>query len=195
MLKIISKTNAIKNYNSNINDYSIQLTKKGNIKKFGITINFFDDNYDYVGYGYYMYENKNLEFGYKSVDNCKDKNDCEINKHLVDEYSKSLNIRYISNQIKKIPLRKQIKMSNLKNYEVSIYPNNQFFDETSVIDMRDNKEVKALSFIDYKSGKGGKVNPGIYSIITLSDGSSIVDDEVYKYVFDNVDGDIKKKWI
>lgn len=192
LLKIISKTNDIKNYNSNINDYSIQLTKKGNIKKFGITINFFDDNYDYVGYGYYRYENKNLEFGYKSVDNCKDKNDCEINKHLVDEYSKSLNIRYISNQIKKIPLRKQIKMSNLKNYEVSIYPNNQFFDETSVIDMRDNKDVKALSFIDYKSGKGGKVSPGIYSIITLSDGSSIIADEVYKYVFDTVDGDIKK---
>ena len=73
-----------------------------------------------------------------------------------------------------------------------MYPNQKFSESTSVFDMRDNKEIKALTLTDYKDGKGGIIETGIYLVITLNDGSSTIADETYKYIIDNVDGDIKK---
>ena len=191
-IEIMTKTKVVKKLNSNITNLNIKLNKKGNIKEVNMSINYFDSNYNYVGNGYYEYKNKALKFEYENTKDCKTVSDCETNKMLVNEYSKSLNIKYLSNQMKRIPFKKQIKLSNLKFYEVSIYPNQKFEEETSVFDMRDNKAVKELNLKDYKSGKGGFVRSGIYSIITLSNGTSTIENEIYKYVFDNIDGDTKK---
>ena len=191
-INIMSKTKEVKNLNSNIASLSIELSKNGNIKKIDMSVDYFDNDYSYVGNGYYRYKDKNLEFGYEKKEDCEVVSDCEINKMIVTEYLKSLNIKYLSNQIKKIPFKQQIKLSNLKFYKVSIQPNQKFSSLTSVFDMRDNKEIKALTLEDYKSGKGGTVVSGIYLVITLNDGSSSIADETYKYIFDNVDGDVKK---
>lgn len=191
-ISIMSKTEEVKNLNSNIAFLSIKLNKKGNIKRVDMTVNYFDNDYNYVGSGYYNYKDKNLEFGYERKEDCKTVSDCTINKMLVREYLKSLNIKYLSNQIKKIPFKEQIKLSNLRFYEVSIQSNQKFSEVTNVFDMRDNKKIKALTLDDYKAGKGGTITPGIYLVITLSDGSSVTADEMYKYIFDNVDGDIKR---
>ncbi len=191
-ISIMSKTEEVKNLNSNIVFLSIKLNKKGNIKRIDMTVNYFDNDYNYVGSGYYNYKDKNLEFGYERKENCKTVSDCTINKMLVREYFKSLNIKYLSNQIKKIPFREQIKLSNLRFYEVSIQSNQKFSEVTNVFDMRDNKKIKALTLDDYEAGKGGTITPGIYLVITLSDGSSVTADEMYKYIFDNVDSDIKR---
>lgn len=191
-ISIMSKTEEVKNLNSNIVFLSIKLNKKGNIKRIDMTVNYFDNDYNYVGSGYYNYKDKNLEFGYERKENCKTVSDCTINKMLVREYFKSLNIKYLSNQIKKIPFKEQIKLSNLRFYEVSIQANQKFSEVTNVFDMRDNKKIKALTLDDYEAGKGGTITPGIYLVITLSDGSSVTADEMYKYIFDNVDGDIKR---
>lgn len=191
-IDIMSKTNKVNHLNSNIVNLNIVLKKNGNIKKLEMTVNYFDDNYNYVGNGYYKYEKKNLEFKYENKDDCKTVNECEVNKMLVTEYSKSLNIRYLSNNIKRIPFKQQIKLSNLKFYKISMEYNQKFSDSTNVFDMRDNKEIEALSLSDYKSGKGGNILPGIYLVITLSDGSSVVADEIYRYILDTVEGDVKK---
>lgn len=191
-ISIMSKTEEVKNLNSNIAFLSIKLNKKGNIKRIDMTVNYFDNDYNYVGSGYYNYKDENLEFGYERKEDCKTVSDCTINKMLVREYFKSLNIKYLSNQIKKIPFREQIKLSNLRFYEVSIQSNQKFSEVTNVFDMRDNKKIKALTLDDYEAGKGGTITPGIYLVITLSDGSSVTADEMYKYIFDNVDGDIKR---
>lgn len=191
-ISIMSKTEEVKNLNSNIAFLSIKLNKKGNIKRVDMTVNYFDNDYNYVGSGYYNYKDKNLEFGYERKEDCKTVSDCTINKMLVREYLKSLNIKYLSNQIKKIPFKEQIKLSNLRFYEVSIQSNQKFSEVTNVFDMRDNKKIKALTLDDYKAGKGGTITPGIYLVITLSDGSSVTADEMYKYIFDNVDDDIKR---
>ena len=191
-MSIMSKTEEVKNLNSNIAFLSIKLNKKGNIKRIDMTVNYFDNDYNYVGSGYYNYKDKNLEFGYERKEDCKTVSDCTINKMLVREYFKSLNIKYLSNQIKKIPFKEQIKLSNLRFYEVSIQSNQKFSEVTNVFDMRDNKKIKALTLDDYEAGKGGTITPGIYLVITLSDGSSVTADEMYKYIFDNVDGDIKR---
>lgn len=191
-INIMSKTNETKNLNSNIVSLRIKLNKNGNIKEIGMSVDYFDNNYNYVGNGYYRYKDKNLEFGYESKEDCKTVSDCLVNRMLVTEYSKSLNIKYLSEKFKKIPFKRQIKLSNLKFYEVSIYPNQKFLETTSVFDMRDNKDIKALTLSEYKKGKGGSVEAGIYLVITLNDGSSTTTDETYRYIFDNVDGDVKK---
>lgn len=61
-----------------------------------------------------------------------------------------------------------------------------------MFDMRDNKEVEALTLSDYKMGKGGTITSGIYLVIALNDGSGTIADETYRYVFDKVDGDVSK---
>ncbi len=191
-VSIISKTKETKDLKSNIAGLSIELDKNGNIKEVVMSVNYFDNNYNYVGDGYYIYKDKNLKFDYEKKENCKTVSDCEINKMIVTEYLKSLNIKYLSNQIKKIPFKEQIELSNLNFYKVSLEPNQKFSETTSVFDMRDNKEIEALNLADYKSGKGGNVPSGIYLVIALNDGSSVIADETYRYVFDNVDGDVKR---
>lgn len=191
-VKIMGKTKNQKDLNSNISALNIELTKSGNIKSVNLTINYFDDKFNYVGKGFYSYKNKNLVYHYESIDECKTVADCEINKTLVNDYLKSLNIKYLSDKFKKIPFKEQIKLSNLKFYNVSIYPNQKFLETTSVFDMRDNKEVEALTLSDYKMGKGGTITSGIYLVIALNDGSGTIADETYRYVFDKVDGDVSK---
>ncbi len=192
LISLISKTEEVKNLNSNVDYLNVSLSKNGNIEKMRFTLDFFDDNYNYVGTGYYIYDNKVLEFGYESKDNCKDRTTCEINMVITREYSKSLSVKYLSNQVKRIPLKKQIKLSNLKHYVVQISANDKFEEATSVFDMRDNKEIQALSYDDYQNGLGGSVKPGVYSLITLSNEDSMLSKEIYRYVFDNVDGDIRR---
>lgn len=191
-ISIMSKTKETKNLSSNISGFNIELTKKGNIKRIGISINYFDDDYNYAGHGYYRYKDKNLEFDFERKEDCKTVSDCEINRKLDKEYSKSLNIQYISSQLKRIPFKQQIALSNLNYYGVSIKYNHKYNKNTNIFDMRDSKKVKALNWDDYKSGKGGNIEPGIYSVISFGDGISTLGDEVYEYVFDNVDGDIKR---
>ena len=188
----MDKTDKANGYKSNINGLNIELSKSGNVNSIGISLNYFDDELNYIGNGSYRYKNKNLVYNYNSVNDCKTVQDCELNKKIVNDYSKSLNVKYVSEKLKKIPYKEQIKLSNLNYYVVSLHSNQKFTTTTSVYDMRDNRDIKALSLNEYKSGKGGKVNEGIYLVITLGDGSSAIADETYRYVFDNVDGDIKK---
>ena len=191
-IAIMEKTEKQNKLNSNINMLNIELSRKGNIKKISLSINYFDNKYNYVGRGNYSYKDRNLNYTYEGVDECKTVSDCEVNRKLVNDYAKSLNIKYLSDKFKKIPFKEQIKLSNLKFYEVSMYSNQKFSESTSVFDMRDNKEIKALTLTDYKDGKGGIIENGIYLVITLNDGSSTIADETYKYIIDNVDGDVKK---
>lgn len=64
-INIMSKTKEVKNLNSNIASLSIELSKNGNIKKIDMSVDYFDNDYNSVGNGYYRYKDKNLEFGYE----------------------------------------------------------------------------------------------------------------------------------
>lgn len=191
-IKIIEKTENQNKYNTNISYINFYLDKHANIENAKISINYFDDNYKYVGLGQYVYENKKLNYYFEGVDDCKTTLECDANNKLVIEYSKSLNAKYLTNIFKNIPFKEQIKLSNLKYYNVSLLHNATVNEKTSVFDIRDNKKVKAISFPDYNAGRGGSVDEGIYSMIVLSDGTSAIAPESYRYVFDNVDGDVKK---
>ena len=181
--EIVEKSeNATINYN--VSYFESTIDKKSSIKSFTLSINFFDDNLNYVGRGSYIYKNKNLIYNYTSINDEK--------TLLVEYYSKNSNIDYISDQIKKIPLKQQLKISDLKNYVISYRPNTTLKYGTPIFDCQDNKEIPVLNSVDYNNLKGGESKDDIYFVIRLNDGSSIVSGQQYLYVFDFIDEEVPK---
>ena len=191
IIKIMNKTENRENDKVNITNMNITLNKKGNIKKIRLSLDYYDDNLESTGHGYYRYENKKLIYGYTAKGDCKTVADCEVEHSLVNKYNKSSNIEYINEKIKKIPFNKQIKLSSLDNYVVYFDNTYHFNEEIAVFDFRDNKKQNALSLEDYKNGVGGYALEGTYFTILLSNSTSPTEKEIYKYVFDSVDGDKK----
>lgn len=191
IIKIMNKTENRENDKVNITNMNISLNKKGNIQQFGLSLDYYDDNLESTGHGYYRYENKKLIYSYTAKGECKTVLDCEVERSLVNKYNKSSNIEYINEKIKKIPFNKQIKLSRLDNYVVYFDNTYHFNETTAVFDFRDNKKQNALSLEDYKNGVGGYALEGTYFTILLSSSTSPTEKEIYKYVFDSVDGDKK----
>lgn len=177
----ISK-NSTKNYN--ITYFEAKLNKNGIVKSFTLSINFFDNNLNYVGSGGYTYKDKKLSYTYTGKEDEK--------SLLVDYYSKNDDIKYISEQIKKIPLKKQLKISELNNYVISYKPNTSLKSGTPIFDGKNNKKINSLTKKDYNNKKGGESSNDIYFVIRLNDGSSNVIGQQYLYVFDYIDKSIPK---
>lgn len=173
---VIKSEKATSNYN--ISYLQIKLTKKGKLEKFTLSINFFDENKNYVGRGGYTYNDKKLHYTFVGKD--------EETSLLVESYSKNNNISYVSDQIKKIPLKEQLKVSDLKYNFITYMPSTSLEWGTPIFDGRDNKKINVLSKNDYNSGKGGESNKGVYFVIRLNDGSSIASGQQYLYVFDSI---------
>lgn len=168
----------------NVSYLETRVNKDGKIISFTLSLNFFDENSNYVGRGGYTYGKKKLVYTYVAKENEK--------SLLVDYYSKTSNIEYISTQIKKIPLRQQLKISELNHYVISYRPNTSLEWGTPIFDGQDNKEIKPLSKKDYNDRKGGESDKDIYFVIRLNDGSSIVTGQQYLYVFDSIEEDTPK---
>lgn len=165
--------------NYNVSYFNIRLDKNGKLKEFVLSIKFFDNNKDYVGRGGYTFKNNNLNYIYVSKE--------DEASLLVENYSKNNNIGYISNQIKKIPLKKQIKESELDFYFLSYMPNTSLEWGSPIFDGRDNKNIKVLSKEDYNKGMGGESDKGTFFVLRLNDGRSIAFGQQYLYVFDSLE--------
>ncbi len=161
----------------NVSYMEIEVSKRGKLENFTLTVNYFDNNREYVGRGSYTYDDKNLIYSYTAKEDEK--------TLLVETYSKNNNIANISEKIKKIPLREQIKVSGLSNYYISYRPNTTLEWGTPIFDARDNKEITVLTKEDYNKGLGGESDSGVFFVIRLNDGSSIATGQQYLYVFDS----------
>lgn len=169
--------NATQKYN--VTYLEVEVNKKGQMQSFTLSVNFFDENDQYVGRGGYSYQPKKLSYTYTA--------ESEEKSLLVNYYSKNSHIEYISDQLKKIPLHDQIKQSGLKQYVISYRPNTALEQGTPIFDGRDNKKIKPLSKKAYNEGQGGQSTKDIYFVLRLNDGSSIVSGQQYLYVFDTLE--------
>lgn len=136
----------------NVSYLQIKLTKNGKLDKFTLSVNFFDKNKNYIGRGGYTYNDKKLIYTFVGKD--------EETSLLVESYSKNNNISYIGDQIKKIPLKNQLKVSDLKHYFLTYMPNTHLEWGTPIFDGRDNNKINVLSKKDYNSGMGGESSKG-----------------------------------
>lgn len=154
--------------------------KNGIVKQFTLSLDAFNEDEEYIGRVGFTYQKNILNYTPLTNDNLD----------LVHTYSKNSNLTYISEQIKKIPIRKQIKASELKYYVVRYNPGTKIDKGTPIFDCRDSKEVKVLSKEDYNKGLGGISDGDTRNVIRLYDGSSIIAEEQYLYVFDEIQEDV-----
>ena len=181
--EVVEKTETLDYDKINISYMDIEVDQRGNLLKFNIHVQYFDENLTWLGDGYYLYEEQNLHYQYETAK--------ENTSVLVMTYAKSSTVEYISEKLKMIPLKKQIHLSDLNYYHL-LFQNNRSLEEgMPVFDGRESKKIEALSFSDYQNGLGGTVREGIYFAIILNDGSGYTTDEDYYYVFDTIEGDIK----
>lgn len=171
MIDIIQKSDEMTNKYT-VAYFEARVNSRGDIKSFTLSLNVFDENEQYVGRVGYTYTKNKLTYNLPVNDNLP----------IVIEYDKNSDIEYISNCIKKIPLKEQIKKSNLTSYVVRYDPNTIIESGKPVFDMK-TEVKKALSKKDYDSGKGGISDGNTNVVIRLYDGVSMVSEEQYLYVF------------
>lgn len=152
----------------------------GIVKDFTLSLNAFNEKEEYIGRIGFTYQNNILHYTPLTNDNL----------NLVYTYSKNSNLTYISEQIKKIPIKQQIKASKLNYYFVKYRPGTKIDEGTPIFDCRDSKEVQVLSKENYAKGLGGKSDGNVQTVITLYDGSSEIAEEQYSYVFDAIQEDV-----
>ena len=107
MMDIIQKSDEVTNKYT-VAYFEARVNSRGNIKSFTLSLNAFDENEQYVGRVGYTYTKNKLTYNIQENDNLS----------VVIEYDKNSDIEYISNCIKKIPLKEQIKKAlNKKDYD------------------------------------------------------------------------------
>lgn len=171
MMDIIQKSDEVTNKYT-VAYFEARVNSRGNIKSFTLSLNAFDENEQYVGRVGYTYTKNKLTYNIQENDNLS----------VVIEYDKNSDIEYISNCIKKIPLKEQIKKSNLTSYVVRYVPNTIIESGKPIFDMRTGEKA-VLNKEDYDAGKGGISDGNTNVVIRLCDGVSMISEEQYLYVF------------
>ncbi len=162
-----------------ISSFEIGINNNGLIDNFTLSLNCYDSDLNYTGNAFYNYSTGNLKY-VKPYEN---------NVDLIIEYDKNSEIEYLSRQIKKIPLVKQIRLGDFNSYLLKYKMGTKIDKDSPIFDFRNNKSVEALTPEDYKSGKGGKSDGKYAVVIELSNGLSIPNEEKYSYVFDKINKD------
>lgn len=152
--------------------FEARVNSRGDIKSFTLSLNAFDENKQYVGRVGYTYTKNKLTYNLPVNDNLP----------IVIEYDKNSDIEYISNCMKKIPLKEQIKKSNLTSYVLRYDPNTIIENGKPIFDMRTGEKA-ALNKEDYDAGEGGISDGNTNVVIRLYDGVSMISEEQYLYVF------------
>lgn len=191
IIDIISKSKNMNDKNYNISSFKFNLNIDGSIKDFTIYLKVFDEEFNYIGNASYSYEGEKLIHEYNNSIDCDSDSYCEMQKVINNEYVKSFSLGNISEKLKQIPFKEQIKKSNLQSYTVEINTNGKIFNNEAVFDMRDGKRVEPLSYSDYLAHNGGSVSDGVYIIISLSGTSYSNENRSYKYIFEYLYGDTK----
>lgn len=171
MMDIIQKSDEMTNKYT-VAYFEARVNSRGNIKSFTLSLNAFDENEQYVGRVGYTYKKNKLTYNLPVNDNLP----------IVIEYDKNSDIEYISNCMKKIPLKEQIKKSNLTSYVVRYMPNTIIESGKPIFDMRTGEKA-VLNKEDYDAGKGGISDGNTNVVIRLYDGVSMISEEQYLYVF------------
>lgn len=174
--KIIDSSEKMKK-NYTVSYFEAELSKEGKLENFNISLNVFDNNLKYVGRANYTYNNNKLTYAAPVDDNIK----------MVISYDKNSDITYLGNMLKKIPLKGQIRASELNHYFISYQPYTKIDEGTPIFDGRNNDRFKVLSKKEYNAGKGG-ISDGKTSVVfKLDQGQGTTNEEKYLYVFKPID--------
>ncbi|MCL1918391.1 MAG: hypothetical protein FWG14_08770 [Peptococcaceae bacterium] len=162
----------------NIAYLSAQVSSKGIIEDFDLLLYSFDTDNTYKGkYRFlYTYEKSQMNFSTDTQEGIVPEE-----KAVPIFYNENNDVSYISEQIKRIPLKQQIALLDFSEFVVHFRCNTQITPNHSIIDGIQNNEIPVMSLNEYRSGQGGKSdsNPAVY--VTLYDGRNLAGENAIIY--------------
>ena len=103
-------------------------------------------------------------------------------KKIIHEENKNSTLEYLDEQIRKIPLKEQLKVCKLERYVIQYKPYTMIESGMPIFDGRESKVFPVLDRASYCRGEGGISDGKTNVVFWLYDGSSQKKD-AYLYVF------------
>lgn len=159
----------------NIAYMSQEVDDSGILKSFVFSADLYDSDNQYAGTVSYSYNGKVLSYS------------APFNNSsgglLVHSYDENCTIKYLDEQIKKIPLVEQIKKADLPKNVLCYEPYTTIEEGTPIFDGRNSDSFEVLDKASYDEGQGGVSDGNTSVVIRLYDGVSLVSPNQYIYVF------------
>jgi hypothetical protein len=163
--------------NANVAFFEAYVDKKGCVIGFTLSLDTFDEKGVYLGLVNYRYSDRKLSYNPPTLDNLS----------LVRQENPNGTLDYLGEQIKKIPFSEQIEKSGLSQYAIRYQPYTMLEKDTPVFDERSGAPFAVLGPEDYNAGGGGFSDGETNVVFLLYDGQSMVDGQMYWYVFEPVE--------
>lgn len=168
---IISKSeNMTENYT--VSFFEAKIDKKGKVISFTLSLDTFDENKEYCGLAGYSYADEKLTYQSPAVSKTL----------IVYTYNVNSSLNYLDEELKKIPLKKQLKVSGLSSYKIRYAPFTLIESGTPIFDGRDGDTFPVLKKKDYNAGQGGISDGNTNVVFRLYDGASVATGQQYLYV-------------
>lgn len=157
-----------------INHFDAEISEKGIVKKFNLTLSAFNSGKEYMESYNFTYDNKNNKIQYN-------KEASMVQSSLPSTYNLNNELKYLDKKLKEIPFEKQIEKLNFKRYVVKYDVSSKSEEGKPIIEEKVNSEFPVMTLEQYKAGVGG-ISDGKTSVIfTLYDGVSITSDNLINY--------------
>lgn len=160
-------------------EFDSEVNENGKIISFNLSLDVFDSNNKYIGESRYEFSKYKLTYSPPE----------KATEMLTIKNNPNSSIDYLDLQLKKIPLKKQIKEigKDFERYYIHYQPYSQIDKGTPIFDGRSEKEFPVLTKDEYNSGKGGRSDGKTNVVFTIYNGESIAVGQLYNYVFKPID--------
>ncbi|MCL1851998.1 MAG: hypothetical protein FWF88_03075 [Peptococcaceae bacterium] len=161
----------------NIAYLSARVSPQGHIEDFDLLLYSFNGAGEYKGKYRFQYDYTNARMNFFT-----DAEASPIDSYQSPiVYTENYDVSYISEQIKRIPLREQIASLDFPGYVLQFRANTQITPNQPIIDGGQNSPIPAMSLKEYRQGQGGKSDSKTAIYVTLYDGISMVGENVIIY--------------
>ena len=152
-----------------ISDLDADLSEKGEVYSFTLSIQEFDDKNEYVKDILYIYDSERKELNVKE----------DINRITKTQYDPNAEVDYLDSQMKRIPFIAQMKALDFERYKVQYRQDRRLEAGMPVIDGRDQEAFPILTWDEYMQGAGGVSDGSSQVVIALTNGSVITGECVW----------------
>jgi len=155
----------------NVASFEAELSRKGVVNSYRLTLCGFNSSNEYVGMYYFWYDHNKKEMTFTH-------SDAPIAMILFNE---NYEISGFFAQLKRLPLSKQVAKLNFDKYFVLFRSNTQIEKGRPIIDCSKDGTIPITSLKDYKSGQWGISDGTTGMYFSLYDGSSWIAENMIRY--------------
>lgn len=163
LASILSKVRETEEFpeRSDIAYLSAQITEKGAVTDFTLTLEGFDQEEQYVSHVGYVYDSDTEQLDVREYKETS----------LPVYYDPNADFDYVDSQIRRIPFEAQIRLLDFQQYQVEFRQDTQLAEGVPVMDGSSGQEYPVLTYEEYLQGQGGISDGSSAVVISLSDGT------------------------